>query len=370
MDKINVSLSGFGTIGKYHTLAYKCLPLCHEDIGCSINLYKLLTSKSLDKHITGFQIHTDNIEDLYDTDMLDICSPNFVHKEQIEKAVGMGIKNIYCEKPLSGISDEEKYLVQLANDNKITNQVALMMRFYPAVSRTKRLIEDGVIGKVINFNCHMYHQSYLDPKRPISWRLRKDKSSGGALVDLGIHMIDLVRYILGDIVETRAITSTVIKKRPCKEGYMDVDVDDFAHLDLVLKPGITGTLEVSRMAAGHGDDIIFQVFGTEGSITVDGKDFEWPVVYLLKDNTWLKGDFKKYFDVEDDIALLMPPSKFSLGWMMNAHMASIYSFILKLQGRKLKYITPACFEDSYQSSLILKAAYESAENGGKAVKII
>lgn len=369
MNRINVSLSGFGMIGKYHTIAYRSLPLCYNDFPYDIRLYKLLTSKSIDKYRTGYEIHTQSMDDLYDTDILDICSPNFVHADQIKKAIGMGIKNIYCEKPLTGICEEEKSLVKLAEENKVANQVALMMRFYPAVPRAKRMIEDGIIGNIINFNCHMYHQSYLDPNRPMSWRLSKEKSSGGALVDLGIHMIDLVRFLLGDIAETRAVTTTVIKKRPSGGDYAEVDVDDFAHLDLILKCGATGTLEVSRMAAGYGDDTAFQIFGTQGSIMIDIKNPDWPQVYLLKDNAWIKGDFKKYPEVEADIDLLLPPSKFSLGWMMNAHMASIYSLILGICGQKLKYIALPKFVDSYLSSMVIKAAYESAQNGGKTVKV-
>jgi len=229
------------------------MPLCYDDFPFYIVFDKLITSRELNTEYTGYKTHVKSPEGL-STDILDICTPNFLHREEIEKAIGCGIKNIYCEKPLTGVYDEEKRLVELAGANEVNNRIGLVFRYLPAVVRTKRMIRDGLIGEIINFNCHMYHQSYLNPNRPMSWRLQKEKSRGGALVDLGIHLIDMVQYVLGPIKQVRGLTKTMIKERPSDAGIAPVDVDDFAHLDLMLEKGACGVMEVSRLAAGKGED--------------------------------------------------------------------------------------------------------------------
>lgn len=369
MEEIKFSVVGFGYMGKLHTIALKSLPLCYDHLPFRIIFDKLLTTRELDPWETGYRVHTTSIADLYGTDVVDICTPNFLHREQIEKAIAGGILNIYCEKPLTGVYDEERQLVDLATEKKVNNQMGLVLRFLPAVTRARRMIADGLLGEIIHFNCHMYHQSYLNPDRPMSWRLQKEKSGGGALVDLGIHMIDLVHYLLGPIKEVKGHTKTVIAERPSVRGVMPVDVDDFAHLDLMLDNGVSGTMEVSRMAAGKGEDTAIEIFGTEGSLKIDTKNPEWPEIALWRENTRKQGEFIKYQEVEEDLKILWPSGKFSLGWMVNSHMASLLSFLLKIQGHDFRYVQLPVFDNAAQAGKVIAAAYNSTETG-KAVPVI
>lgn len=362
MNKINYSVAGFGYMGKLHTVAVRSMPLCYDDFPFYIIFDKLITSRELNTEYTGYKTHVKTLENLH-TDVIDICTPNFMHREQIEKAIACDIKNIYCEKPLTGIYEEEKLLVELVSVKEVNNQVGLVLRFLPAVVRAKRMLQDGLIGEIINFNCHMYHQSYLNPDRPISWRLQKEKSGGGAIVDLGIHLIDLVQYLLGPIKKVRGVTKTVINKRRSDRGISPVDVDDFAHLDLTLDRGICGVLEVSRLAAGKDEDTSFEIFGTEGSIKIDIKNPEWPEVCLWRENTRKQGGFVTYKEVEGDLKKIWPSGKFSLGWMVNCHMASLYNFLLKINGQQFQYIDPPDFEDAALACKILNTAYKSATIG-------
>lgn len=369
MNRVKVSLSGFGFMGRFHTIAYRNMPLCYDKFPYIVELYKLQTSKDLNREHTGYLKHVKNLEDLSDTDILDICTPNYMHNEQISKAASHGIKNIYCEKPLYGSYDVETALTGLAESQGITTQVAFMMRFLPAVLRAKRIIDEGLIGKVINFNCRMNHESYINPNRAISWRLEKDKSFGGALVDLGVHVMDLIHFLLGGVSEVRGFTKTVYNERPSDKGLSSVNVDDFAHLELMLKSGAFGTLEVSKVAAGKHDDTGIEIFGTQGSIKVHVDNPDWPDVYLVKDSTLSNGGSLKFKDVEEDINTIYPTHKFSMSWMMNCHMASLYSFIMKTQGDKLKYINLPTFEDSSKACRVLEAAYKSSVAGGTSVSI-
>ena len=112
----------------------------------------------------------------------------------------------------------------------------------------------------------------MDPLRPMSWRLRKETSGGGSLADLGIHMIDMVGHLLGDVDWVRCQTRTFITQRPVSIGssQMDtVDVDDWALCILGLKNKAEGSIEVTRMSGGLGDSCRVEIFGSQGSIEID-----------------------------------------------------------------------------------------------------
>jgi predicted dehydrogenase len=363
LKTITVSTLGYGYIGKVHTIAYRSLPLCYLDFPYELVLKNIVTRQQFDEKPSLYENAVNTIDDMEKTDLADICTPNFVHKEEIEKLIGLGIKNIYCEKPLTGFYEDEKKMTQLAQSQNIYNQVALVLRFLPAVIRGKKIIEEGALGDIINFNCHMYHASYLDTMRPISWRLENAKSGGGALIDLGIHVIDTLRYVLGDVSSTRGYTKTVVKKRPCGGAIQDVDVDDFAHLELTVKDSICGSLEVSRVAAGATGELVLEIFGTKGTMLINSAQPDYPTVYSLSRGKWLAGGEYAFSDVEEDIRFLWPAEKFSMGWMTNIHMASIYSLLSIMQGKQFRFIQVPTFEDSLQAMKIIDSVYKNGDSG-------
>ena len=358
MNNINISTAGFGYMGRLHTVAYRSMPLCYENFNYDILLYKLLSGRKIFNN-AGYTETISSFNDLVGTDILDICTPNFMHSELVKNAISIGIKNIYCEKPLTGFLKEEEELVKLAEGNKLNTQIGFVLRFLPAVIRAKKLIEEGEIGDIINFNCHMYHSSYLNPQRPMSWRLEKNKSGGGALVDLGIHLIDLIHYVMGPVTDVKGYVKTFIDERPFDNKFKKVDVDDLAHMELVVNDSILGTLDVSRIAAGKGEDTCLEIFGTRGSLRIEPLKPEFPSVYLLKDNNRREGNYILFPDVEKDISLLYPSSKYSLGWMVNCHMASLYSFIARINGVKFNYISTPTFEDSLNAIRIIERGYKN-----------
>lgn len=359
MEDVKISTAGFGYMGKLHTIAYKSMALCYENFNYNVILDKLLTSKKISENKLYYSEIVNKIEDMKGTDILDICTPNFIHGDEIKEASQIGIKNIYCEKPLTGKVEEEEKLTEFVQHENINNQVGFVLRYLPAVIRAKKLIEQGEIGDIINFNCHMYHSSYLNPDRPISWRLEKEKSGGGAFIDLGIHMVDLVHYVLGPITEINGYVKTFINKRPFGHTLKEVDVDDFAHMDIAVNNLVSGALEVSRVAAGKGEETCFEIFGTKGSIKIETSNPDLPKVYLLKDSTWHLGNYVTFNDAEKDISLLYPSGKYSLGWMVNTHMASLYSFIARTHGETFNYITVPTFEDSAKAMKVIDKGYKN-----------
>ena len=172
-----------------------------------------------------------------DVHFIDICTPNDSHFDIVKSAAEYG-KAIYCEKPLSASYSDAMEMAKIVKENNIINSVALVYRFMPAISLLKRELEKVTIGQIIDFKVRTYHDSYLNEKKKDTWRTGK-KSGGGALPDLGVHLIDMIQFTIGEIEEVEAKTRIYFAGR--------TEVDEIANCDFTLKGGIRGSLEVSRI---------------------------------------------------------------------------------------------------------------------------
>ena len=141
---------------------------------------------------------------------IDICTPNLLHYEQVKNLANRGI-NIYCEKPMALNYDDSKEMDKLSKEKELITQVALIYRFMPSIDKENVIIDKGYLGEIINFRGQLLPSSYLNPKRGMNWRLRKEESGGGAIVDLGVHVSDTLLFLLGDrkIKSLTAKTNTV-----------------------------------------------------------------------------------------------------------------------------------------------------------------
>ena len=103
---------------------------------------------------------------------------------------------------------------------------------------------------------------------PMIWRTDKKRAGSGALGDLGSHMLDLARFLMGEVKSVSGMTKTFIAERPLPDGtgMGKVDVDDAFVALLEFANGGIGTLEASRFAAGHKNSNCFEINGEKGSI--------------------------------------------------------------------------------------------------------
>ena len=90
-------------------------------------------------------------------------------------------------------------MVEAVEAAGVTAQVNFNFRFYPAVQRARRLVEEGFLGQVSTYRGTFYRSSYIDPQKPLSWKLQHEQSGGGALYDLGSHTLDMATFLLGEV---------------------------------------------------------------------------------------------------------------------------------------------------------------------------
>ena len=245
-----------------------------------------------------------------------------------------------------------------------------MMRYVSAIRQMKAVIENGGIGQPYHFRAHTFYSSYLDVRRPMSWRLSQAASWGGTLADLDIHLMDLIRFLLGEVGWVQCQTRTFITERPITAGSSQkgtVDVDDWALCSLGMQNGSSGIIEVTRVSGGTSDSSAIEIFGSQGTVKVDFDNQMTVDFFDANCNQWLIGpqDFPPAAGLRP-LEKLWPASKQSLGYMLNAHLASAYDFLQCIQENKPSVVN---FDTALAAQEILEAAYLSASKNSRRINL-
>lgn len=357
MKEIKLGFIGLGYIGKIHAIACFAMPLVFQNLPFKVRLGPVYKRNFQDVP-DFFEKNAVSVEELLNVEGLtavDICTPNYLHFEEAMKVIEKGY-DIYLEKPI-GLNAQEAFKIKrAAEDKRIINQTALMYRFMPAVAQARDMIKNGEIGELLNFKAMMLHSGYLDPKRPISWKLKKATCGGGSIVDMGIHLIDAVRFMLGEITSLEVKSKTFFKERPSSydsDTMEKVDVDDWTGVNVELESGAWGLIETSRISAEAEEETRFQIYGTEGSIMISTKHPDYAILYNKKENRTYSGTYKDEGAFTKYVRSIYPGEKFSMGYMVNMHMASLINFFTNVTERRVVYSETPTFEEAYKDQLIL-----------------
>ena len=190
-----------------------------------------------------------------EVEALVIVSPTNTHKEIVIAAAGAR-KPIFCEKPLA-ISLQDCLEMQAAIDAHGTFfQMGFMRRFDPGYAAAHKQIAEGRIGKPVVFK-----STSRDPYRP-SLEYANPVSSGGLLVDMGIHDFDLARWFMGDVASVAAVGGVLAYPEMATVG----DIDN-AIATLTFADGNLGVVDLTRNGF-YGYDISTELLGTEGTIRI------------------------------------------------------------------------------------------------------
>jgi len=332
MQPIRFAVVGFGSIAKTHIVALRSLPVIKRLP--YLPILDTLVTRRVDEVreqalAMGFAHVTDSLEEALANrplDVVDICTPNNLHIEAAELAARAG-KHLYCEKPLTETYEHSVQLVQAAENGQI-HQVALVYRYHPAVMRTHQLLADQAVGTVLQVKASYRRSGYLSLERPVNWRLQAEWTGGGAITDLGVHVLDLLRYLFGEVAEIDGETHTFVPKRPLnreRTQWTEVTVDDWARMWLRMASGVRAEAEVSRIAWGaEGFDL--QIIGTEGSITCDLEKSYLPEVKRLDGS-------RPKLPVPAELAL-GTDEKTSMGMGVDCHLAALNHFAHRLVGQE------------------------------------
>lgn len=307
-----------------------------------------------------------------DIDIIDICTPNFLHPKIAIEAAKHG-KHIICEKPLANTLDEAKAMLKAVESAKVKHMCGFSYRFAPAIQTIHNLIKKGVLGHIFHFRAAYQQDWIVDPDFPMVWRLKKKHTGSGALGDIGAHITDLCHFLVGDVDEVAGTMETFIKKRVVADSdvgawaakgskkqkkYDTVDVDDAAiYVARIKNANTLATFEATRFAPGRRNYNSIEIYGSEGSVLWNKEDMNVFHYFNRKDPDTLQG-FRKVLatDIGHPYTQAWWPPGHLIGYE-HLFVHEIYEFLCSLNRKTIKYPT---FEDAVKCQKVLDAVERAA----------
>ncbi len=299
---LNVGMIGYNFMGKAHSNAWRQAGKFF-DLPAKIRLKTICgrTAASVEqaREQLGWETaSTDWRAVLADPeiDIVDITTPNDSHAE-IAIAAAQAGKAILCEKPLGMDVAECERMVAAVETAGVVNMVCHNYRRIPAIALAKRMIEDGALGDRIYHFRARYAQDWIsDPNFPLVWRLQSKIAGSGAHGDIDAHIIDLGRYLVGEIDEVCGLMETFVKQRPLQQSSAaglasaqgsaemgEVTVDDAVSWIGRFANGAIANLEATRFANGRKNHITLEINGSEGSLAFNFEDMNRLQYFSTKD---------------------------------------------------------------------------------------
>ena len=208
-----------------------------------------------------------------EVDAVEICTPNYLHVPMAKAVIEAG-KPVNVEKPLSCTMADVHELTEALEKNPQPNMMCFSYRFRPAVRFAKYILDKGMLGDITTVNVEYLKDSAYMPGRKLEWRFDKEKAGTGVLGDLGVHLIDMTRYLVGDFKAVSARKAVVVKERQKEdsEEIGTVTTDDYCMFLADLEGGATASFVVTRCAHGQKNTIKYDIFGTKGVISFNLND--------------------------------------------------------------------------------------------------
>lgn len=375
--QVRVGMIGYKFMGKAHSHAYRDLPFFFDtDV---VPVQQALAGRDregVEQAATQWgwaSTETDwrRLLEREDIDLIDIVTPNHLHAEMAIAAAEAG-KHVICEKPLAMSVDEARRMVEAVQKAGTVHMLCHNYRFAPAVQFAKKLIEEGRLGRIYHIRGQYLQDWIMDPQFPLVWRLRKEVTGSGALGDVGAHILDLARFLVGEFQEVSGMMETFIRERPLGEmsgglnaraeagNRGEVDVDDAAVFMARFENGALGVFEATRFAGGNRNGNRFEINGEKGSIRWDLENMNNLEVYLEEDEPGLQG-FRTINCTEEH-------HPYGAAYWPSGHIIGYEHTFINLFSELMKGIadgsSPAPnFEDGLRNQLVLAAVEKSARSG-------
>lgn len=285
--ELGVGVIGSGFMGKAHAFGFSSVNRVF-DLPIKVRLETLAdvddsqaarAAKSL-----GFENSTGDWRSLVrdpKVHIVSVTSPNVLHKEMALAAIEAG-KHVYCEKPLAPNVADARSMVSAAEAKGIITAVGFNYLKNPMIRLAKEVIASGEIGEVRAFSGIHAEDYMMDNNSPWTWRL-DPAGGGGALADLGSHVIATARFLIGPIAEVFGQVTTIINSRPADAGSskrVPVQVEDVGRAFVRFENGCDGVIEANWIAGGRKLRHDFEVTGSKGTIAFSGERLSELEVFL------------------------------------------------------------------------------------------
>jgi predicted dehydrogenase len=360
MDEIGVGMLGYAFMGKAHSNAFKKIaymtwppPLVPRLVGIS-GRNEAAVGEAATRY--GYEYATTDWRELVADDrigLFDNGGPNSLHAEPTIAAAEAG-KHVVCEKPLGRDAGESYEIWRRVEATGVKHLCAFNYRFVPASRLARELIEAGELGEIRHFRGR-YLQDWGDDPSLDTWRFSPDEAGSGALGDLGAHVVDLARFLVGEIASVSGFAKTFLAGRA---------VDDAVEAAVEFESGAVGTIEATRFALGRRNAFQWEVNGSKGSLAFDMERLNELQVFRA-DGDRARG-FKTVLVSEADHPFWehwWPPGHI-IGWG-DTFVHELHHMLraIATDGDVAPY--GATFEDGYRAAEICDAIVRSGESGSR-----
>jgi predicted dehydrogenase len=310
-----------------------------------------------------------------DIDIVDISAPPFLHHQIAIEAAKAG-KHLFCEKPLCLTYQQALEMYAAAEKAGIVHYLNHNYRRCPAITLARQLIDEGRLGRLFHWRSAYLQSWIVDPEFPLTWHLRQESAGSGPHADLNSHLVDLARFLVGDIAQVTAMTAQFIKERPLPvegssgafqagqkvEGRKmgQVTVEDAAFMLARFENGALGSFEATRFAPGRKNFNTFEIYGSKASIGFNLERMNELNFFASDDPACAQG-FR-------NIMVTEPVHPYLNAWWPPGHIIGYEHTFVNAMADFLKSIDSRApvrpnFADGVKEMAVLEAALRSAQTG-------
>jgi predicted dehydrogenase len=357
VNEIGVGMLGYAFMGKAHSNAFRKVaymtwppPLIPRLVAVAGRNEEAVADAATRY---GFERSTTDWHQLVadpEIGLFDNLGPNALHAEPTIAAAEAG-KHVVCEKPLGRDADESYEIWRRVAATGVVHMCAFNYRFVPAVRLARELIDAGDLGEIRHFRGR-YLQDWGDTTEQV-WRFERDAAGSGALGDLAAHVVDLARYLVGDIDAVGGFVRTFVPER---------EVDDAVEATVEFAGGAVGTLEATRLALGRRNAFQWEINGTKGSLAFDMERLN--ELQVFRDDGDRARGFKTVLVSEADHPFWehwWPPGHI-IGWG-DTFVHELHHVLAAIAGDGEVAPHGATFEDGYRAAEVCDAIVRSSASG-------
>jgi len=341
---------GCGSIADFHALAIHASPLATLQAVYGRDEQKAMSFA--EKHYCQAYSNLEEMLSDPEIQIVTIATPSGAHLEPVTLAAKAG-KHIICEKPLEVTLERTRKIIEVCQANNVMLSGIFNRRFSPAVSALKDAVHFGRFGRIAMCDAQIKwyrSQVYYDSG---AWRGTKALDGGGALMNQGIHTIDLLLYFVGDVKRLSASTACLT--------HQNIEVEDSAVAILEFENGARGVIQGSTSCwSSSGLPAEIHICGEYGSV-------------FLTDDAFRVWDFKEPHEMDESIPpLLMKTDAKAVGandpkaMTHIGHQRNIEDVIQALERNQDPMITGL---EAMRSIQVIEAIYESAGKDGEWVDL-
>lgn len=258
MHKVKIGILGAGAIAERAHIAHY-VKLEHVELSAIADLDQNRAEQVAEKF--GIPNVYTNVGELLarrDIDGVSICTPNKFHADHSIAAMKAG-KHVLVEKPMCMNLQEAEEMICTSKMTGKALMVSFTHRFFSHNQYVKEQLEEGTIGTPLTFRIRFAHLGpYTSWEAKSGWFFNKELSGGGALLDMGIHALDLLRYFGGEFKEIKGYAATLKH---------NIEVEDYAAALIAFESGTYGHMETGWYSQPGFTG--YEIYGTEGTIICD-----------------------------------------------------------------------------------------------------